>query len=59
MGYYREYRTRKDRRKSPTGGKSVDKTCRNHGSCKWCMNNRQYKHIKKYQSFQDKINEIE
>ena len=22
--------------------KSVDKTCRNHGSCPWCQGNRQY-----------------
>ena len=28
--------------------KSVDPSCRNHGSCPWCQGNRMYKHKKKY-----------
>lgn len=27
--------------------RAFDKQCRNHGSCKWCFENRMYKHLKK------------
>lgn len=30
----------KEYRKPYTGGKSVDRTCRNHGSCVYCRENR-------------------
>lgn len=30
-----------------TKSKAVDKQCRNNGSCKWCIENRIYKHLKK------------
>ena len=33
---------RKERRHPYKGAKAVDRTCRNHGSCDWCMNNRLY-----------------
>lgn len=26
----------KEHRKPYIGGKSIDRTCRNHGSCDWC-----------------------
>ena len=29
------------------GAKAVDTTCRNHGSCKWCEENRMYKNDKR------------
>ena len=31
-----------EHRKQYRGAKAVDKTCRNHGSCKYCENNRLY-----------------
>lgn len=34
-------------KKKLTGAKSVSHQCRNHGSCKWCLGNRMYKHLKK------------
>lgn len=34
----------KERRKSYTGSKVFDRTCRNHGSCMWCMKNRFHKY---------------
>lgn len=30
----------KEYRKPYTGGKAIDRTCRNRGSCKWCKCNR-------------------
>ena len=32
----------KEHRKPYYGAKSVDKTCRNHGTCDWCKRNRLY-----------------
>lgn len=37
----------KEHRKKYTGGKSVAKSCRNHGGCEWCLGNRMYKYDKK------------
>lgn len=32
----------KEHRRKYHGAKAVDSTCRNHGSCEWCLANRQY-----------------
>lgn len=32
----------KERRKPWRGSKNFDKTCRNHGGCDWCKENRLY-----------------
>ena len=32
----------KEKRMPYTGAKSIDRTCRNHGSCEWCKSNRLY-----------------
>lgn len=34
----------KEHRKPYRGGKSVDKMCRNHGGCEWCLENRTHKY---------------
>lgn len=34
--------TGKEHRKPYKGSKAADKTCRNHGSCSYCSNNRLY-----------------
>ena len=34
----------KEKRKPYRGSKAFDKTCRNHGSCPWCQNNKAHKH---------------
>lgn len=39
----------KEHRKPYRGGKSVDKQCRNHGGCEWCLKNRIYKYEKQKQ----------
>lgn len=33
----------KEKRKPYRGTKAIDGTCRNHGTCKWCENNRRFK----------------
>lgn len=33
----------KEKRKPYRGPKAVDCTCRNHGTCKWCEENRKHK----------------
>lgn len=33
----------KERRKPYRGSKAFDYTCRNHGSCQWCVENRKHK----------------
>ena len=30
----------KEKRKQYTGAKAVDCSCRNHGTCSWCLSNR-------------------
>lgn len=37
----------KEKRKQYRGAKAVDCTCRNHGSCEWCLSNRLHKFKKK------------
>lgn len=37
----------KEKRKPYTGAKAVDSTCRNHGSCPYCQQNRTHKHKKR------------
>lgn len=37
-----EYFSKKEHRKAYRGSKSIDKTCRCHGSCDWCKANRLY-----------------
>lgn len=48
----------KEHRKPYTGGKAIDRTCRNHGGCLWCEENRKYKNIKRLQKALDKLKEM-
>ena len=34
---------KKEKRKEYRGAKAIDCTCRNHGSCPWCKENRLHK----------------
>ncbi len=49
----------KEHRKSYTGSKAIDCTCRNHGSCEWCKSNRQYKFKIREIESNDKLKEFE
>lgn len=48
----------KEHRKEYRGSKAVDCTCRNHGSCAYCMENRLYKNTKRFQSMLDKEKDL-
>ena len=37
----------KEHRKNYHGSKAFDRTCRNHGGCEWCKENRLHKYRKK------------
>ena len=50
---------KKEKRKPYYGSKAIDKTCRNHGSCEWCEENRKHKHKKKEEAMKDRIIEYE
>ena len=38
--------------------KSIDCTCRNHGSCDWCLSNRTYKNKKRELSSMEQLEEF-
>ena len=38
----------KDHRKPYRGAKAIDPSCRNHGGCPWCEENRKHKFRDKY-----------
>ena len=48
----------KEHRKEYYGSKAFDCTCRNHGSCKSCEENRRIKNIERIQSMLDKLEEM-
>ena len=48
---------RKEHRTIYYGSKAIDKTCRNHGGCPWCEENRKYKYIKTSQKMLDRLKE--
>ena len=50
---------KKERRKPYYGAKSVDHTCRNHGSCDWCRENRLYKSMIQQDIVNQKLDEYE
>jgi len=48
---------KKEHRKPYYGSKAIDRTCRNHGGCPWCEENRMYKNIKRIQSMDSQLEE--
>lgn len=48
----------KEKRKPYRGSKAFDKTCRNHGGCDWCRENRLHKFKKEEEKTLDKLKEI-
>ena len=48
----------KEHRKAYYGSKSIDRTCRNHGTCIYCQNNRLYKNQKRLASMLDKLTDM-
>lgn len=48
----------KEKRKPYRGSKSFCPSCRNHGGCPWCEENRIYKFRKKEQKMLDRLKEF-
>lgn len=47
----------KEHRKPYYGSKAIACSCRNHGGCQWCEENRQHQKIKDYKKALDKLKE--
>lgn len=47
--YMKEYR----------GSKAIDKTCRNHGGCEWCEENRKHKYLVKEVAMKERMKEFD
>lgn len=45
----------KEKRKPYRGSKAIDRTCRNHGGCVWCNENRTHKYDKKELSAEQEL----
>ena len=50
---------KKEHRKMYRGSKAIDASCRNHGGCDWCLENRTYKYKKKKEAARLKEEEFE
>lgn len=50
---------KKERRKPYTGGKAIARSCRNHGSCDWCRENRLYRNMIQQDMMDSKLDEYE
>lgn len=46
MGLDKAIQHKKEKRKPYRGAKAVDCTCRNHGSCDYCKNNRLHQAVR-------------
>lgn len=42
----------KEHRKQYRGSKAIDNTCRNHGSCAYCRENRTFKNRKRLEKYE-------
>ena len=49
----------KEHRKPYTGSKAIDKSCRNHGSCGWCKENRLYSSLKAEEAMKERERDSE
>ena len=48
----------KEHRKEYRGSKAIDKTCRNHGGCEWCEENRKHKYLIKEIVMKERMKEF-
>lgn len=57
MSLYKSIQSGKSHRKPYRGGKAIDKTCRNHGGCHWCLENRTHKNDKRELAAEQELRE--
>lgn len=48
----------KEHRKPYKGSKAIDRSCRNHGGCDYCLGNRMYKYRKVIEKTLDMMTEM-
>lgn len=49
----------KEHRKEYRGSKAIGKTCRNHGGCEWCEENRKHKYLIKEMAMKERMKEFD
>ena len=47
----------KEKRRPYTGAKAIDCTCRNHGTCEWCKQNRLIQALRELEATEDELRE--
>ena len=57
MSYDKAIEHGKEHRKQYYGAKSIDVTCRNHGSCTYCEQNRRYQENKQKEKYKQDYKE--
>jgi hypothetical protein len=55
MGLYKAIEAGKEKRRQYKGAKLVDCSCRNHGTCTWCQENRLYRTLRELERTQDEM----
>lgn len=53
MGLHKAIEHGKEHRKKWSFAKSIDKRCRNHGGCDWCLDNRLHKYKKQMEKYRE------
>lgn len=56
-GLSRGIKSGKEHRKEYRGAKAIDCSCRNHGTCEWCKNNRLYTSNREAEAAEQKYKE--
>jgi hypothetical protein len=59
MGLEKAIQYGKEKRRPYKGAKAVDCSCRNHGTCEWCRQNRLYKTIRDLIKTENELNELD
>lgn len=59
MGLDKTIEHGKEKRKPYDGSKAIDKTCRNHGGCPWCEENRLYQSNKEQERCEQELEDWE
>lgn len=59
MSLDKSIKSGKEHRKPYRKAKAVDPSCRNHGNCTWCQENRQYKNNKRLEMVKDYLKQVQ
>lgn len=58
MGLEKAILAKKEYRQPYKGGKAIDASCRNHGGCNWCLDNRIHKYNVKKEAADYRLKEF-